>query len=160
MVAVKGGTMFPVPLKWVSPNSLSSLCLALRLETDKQMTLLLFQINKQHISDHTLLYFVHLTPWTYWSSKVIGDTNYTILCSSLFGGTSAAQAEKLQRKTWTTEQRSQGQSTEWMTAIKSLHARHNWQRQSPNVCLTLPCSLYSWFQKITPEYVSYPPVLS
>lgn len=85
------------------------------------------------------------------------------MLGSIFGRTPAAQTKKpetligwkMQRKTWTTEQGSQGQSIKWMTAIKRLQTRHYWQHQSPNVCFTSSvCLLIP--SKNTPEDLLWP----
>lgn len=102
------------------------------------------------------LWFEHPVPWTIDSKTfmIVSDPGchhiwctilviYCYLVTHLPKSLTNPEAWnwKFKRRIWTAGYLCQGQSIKWMTAIKRLHTRHNWQRQSPNICFMLSMPL-------------------
>lgn len=102
------------------------------------------------------LWFEHPVPWTIDSKTfmIVSDPGchhiwctilviYCYLVTHLPKSLTSPEAWnwKFKRKIWTAGYLCQGQFIKWMTVIKRLHTRHNWQHQSPNICFTLSMPL-------------------
>lgn len=102
------------------------------------------------------LWFEHPVPWTIDSKTfmIVSDPGchhiwctilviYCYLVTHLPKSLTNPEAWnwKFKRRIWTAGYLCQGQSIKWMTAIKRLRTRHNWQRQSPNICFMLSMPL-------------------